>query len=262
MFQFNRYYLAPTLDAAYDELMKNKKNIILGGTSFLRMGNTLYNTAIDLMELQLSYIREEEEFFHIGAMTTFRDLETDQNLNRFFGGFLGEAVKNVLGVQFRNNVRVGATVFSKYGFSDLIPALLALETSVVLHKGGEVSLEEFLKEKTLRRDILVEIKIRKKIRKLSFQTIRKNSADYAVLNLALSLDEEGRYRIILGATPKRAQLATEASELLSQTGVLDEKIFHLLEEEIVFSDNMRASGEYRRKIARAMLKKALDEVKK
>ncbi|MGL4568963.1 MAG: FAD binding domain-containing protein, partial [Fusobacteriaceae bacterium] len=149
-----------------------------------------------------------------------------------------------------------------YGFSDLIPALLALETSVVLHKGGEISLEEFLDEKTLRRDILVEIKIRKKIQKLSFQTIRKNSADYAVLNLALSLDEEGRYRIVLGATPKRAQVAAEASELLGQTGVLNEKILLLMDEEIVFEDNMRASGEYRRKIAGAMLKRALDEVKK
>ncbi|MGL4945937.1 MAG: FAD binding domain-containing protein, partial [Fusobacteriaceae bacterium] len=117
-------------------------------------------------------------------------------------------------------------------------------------------------EKTLRRDILVEIKIRKKIQKLSFQTIRKNSADYAVLNLALSLDEEGRYRIVLGATPKRAQVAAEASELLGQTGVLNEKILLLMDEEIVFEDNMRASGEYRRKIAGAMLKRALDEVKK
>lgn len=262
MFQFTKYFAAPTLDAAYDELTKNKKNIILGGTSFLRMGNTLYNTGIDLMNLSLSYIREEGEFFHIGAMTTFRDLETDENLNEFFGDFFRESVKNVLGVQFRNNVTVGATVFSKYGFSDLIPALLALETSVVLHKGGEISLEEFLDEKTLRRDILVEIKIRKKIQKLSFQTIRKNSADYAVLNLALSLDEEGRYRIVLGATPKRAQVAAEASELLGQTGVLNEKILLLMDEEIVFEDNMRASGEYRRKIAGAMLKRALDEVKK
>ncbi|MGL4568044.1 MAG: FAD binding domain-containing protein, partial [Fusobacteriaceae bacterium] len=108
MFQFTKYFAAPTLDAAYDELTKNKKNVILGGTSFLRMGNTLYNTGIDLMNLSLSYIREEGEFFHIGAMTTFRDLETDENLNGFFGDFFRESVKNVLGVQFRNNVTVGA----------------------------------------------------------------------------------------------------------------------------------------------------------
>lgn len=262
MFQFNKYYAAPSLEEAYLELMKNKKNIILGGTSFLRMSNSLYNTAIDLMNLSLSYIQEEEEFFHIGAMTTFREIETSPELKNFFGDFFEKSVKNVLGVQFRNNVRVGATVFSKYGFSDLIPALLALETTLVLHKGGEISLEEFLREETLRRDILVEIKIRKNSQKLSFQTVRKNSADYAVLNLALSLDEKGSYRIVLGATPKRAQIAYRASEILTRGGVLTEEVLEAMGGEIVYQDNMRAGAEYRRKIAGAMLKRALDEVKR
>lgn len=260
MFQFSKYFSAPSLDAAYDELIKNKKNIILGGTSFLRMENTLYNTAIDLMNLSLSYIVEEGEFFHIGAMTTFRQLETDKNLNEFFSNFLGESVKNILGVQFKNNVTVGGTVFSRYGFSDLIPALLALDTSVVLYKGGEISLEEFLKEKTLRKDILIEIKIKKENSKLSFQTIRKNSADYAVLNLALKKDEKNFFKIVLGATPKRAAIAYKASQLLSETKELSEEVFNLLNEEIVFTDNMRASEKYRKAIGRAMLKRAWDEV--
>lgn len=261
MFQFTKYFAAPTMEAAYDELMKNKKNIILGGTSFLRMGNGLYNTGIDLMNLSLSYIREEGEFFHIGAMTTFRDLEINEELNGFFGGFFEKSVRNVLGVQFRNNVTVGATVFSKYGFSDLIPALLALETTVVLCKGGEISLEKFLKEENLRRDILVEVKIRKNIQRLSFQTIRKNSADYAVLNLALSLDENGKFKVVLGATPKRAKVAEKTSIALRER-VSEDELFQILDEEIIFTDNMRASEKYRRAIAKVMLKRAIDEVTK
>ncbi|MGL4569013.1 MAG: FAD binding domain-containing protein [Fusobacteriaceae bacterium] len=261
MFNFTKYFAAPTLESAYDELIKNKRNIILGGTSFLRMENTQYNTAIDLMNLSLSYIREEREFFHVGAMTTFRELEIDKNLKSFFGDYFEKSVKNILGVQFRNNVRVGATVFSKYGFSDLIPALLALDTTLVLHHGGEISLENFLEEKSKRRDILVEIKIRKNIQKLSFQTIRKNSADYAILNLTLSLSNEGKYKIVLGATPKCAKIAWRTSEEITKKDLSDESIFQLLDSEIVFEDNMRASGEYRKKIARAMLKRALDEVK-
>ncbi len=128
MFSFSKFYSASTLQEAYDELLKNKKNIILGGTSYLRMENTNYNTAIDLSNLSLSYIREENDFVHIGAMTSFRDVEISPIINNLFSGVLSNSVEHIIGVQFRNNVTVGATVFSKYGFSDLIPALLAMET--------------------------------------------------------------------------------------------------------------------------------------
>lgn len=264
MFQFIKYYAAESLEDAYSELNKNRKNIILGGTSFLRMGNAQFHTAIDLGNINLSYIAEEEEFFHIGAMTTFRDLETDEKLNRFFSGMVGKSVENVLGIQFRNNVTVGATVFSKYGFSDLIPILLALDTTVVLFEGGEIKLEEFLKEEKLRRDILVEIKIPKQVCHCSFQTIRRNSADYPVLNLAMVRDQSNRFKIVVGATPKKAVIAYNATEFLnrdSHAGISDELI-EILKEEIVFESNMRASGEYRKAISGVMLKRAYEGVMK
>ena len=78
MFSFKNYLAVTTLEEAYNELLKNKKNIVLGGTSYLRMGNVSYNTAIDLSNLTLNYIREEGEYIHIGAMTSFRDLETNE----------------------------------------------------------------------------------------------------------------------------------------------------------------------------------------
>lgn len=264
MFQFTKYYAAESLESAYEELIKNRKNIILGGTSFLRMGNTQYNTAIDLTNLSLNYICEESEFFHIGAMTTFRDLETDSNLNRFFSGMVGKSVENILGVQFRNNVTVGATVFSKYGFSDLIPVLLALDTFVVLQDGGEIPLEDFLLEKKIRRDILVEIKIPKQVCHCSFQTIRKNSADYAVMNLVMVRDQKGKFRIVTGATPKKASIAYAAEKFLNNNphAGISEEVIELLKQETTFQSNMRASAEYRKAISGVMLKRAYEEVMK
>lgn len=86
MFSFKNYVAPFTLEEAYNELLKNKKNIILGGTSYLRMGNLLYNTAIDLSNLSLSYINEEEDFVCIGAMTSFRDLETSSIIKNLYSG--------------------------------------------------------------------------------------------------------------------------------------------------------------------------------
>jgi 16S rRNA (guanine527-N7)-methyltransferase len=41
-------------------------------------------------------------------------------------------------------VKVGGSVYAKYGFSDLITALLALDNEVQLYKGGRMSFAEFL----------------------------------------------------------------------------------------------------------------------
>lgn len=93
MFSF-KYYLAVTsLEEAYNELLKNKKNIILGGTSYLRIGNVAYNTAIDLSNLSLNYIREEGEYVHIGAITSFRDLETNKITQNIFDGIFRQMCK-------------------------------------------------------------------------------------------------------------------------------------------------------------------------
>ena len=270
MFQFAIYNSPKTLEEAYGTLVENKNNLILGGTSFLRMGNRKYNTAIDLCNLNLSYIKEENDCFHIGAMTSFRDVETNLALKEYYSGMVGKSLENILGVQFRNNATVGGTVFSKLGFSDFIPVLLSLNTTVVFYKGGELSLKEYLLEEKNRKDILIEIKIKKEFMKCSFQTVRKTTTDYAILNLVLSKTTEDNYKLVLGATPKRALIAEKTSELLNKLKkdksdrIISEEefedIFKILFQEIEFQTNMRGTEEYRKLISKSMLKKALKEV--
>ena len=262
MFSFSKFYSASTLQEAYDELLKNKKNIILGGTSYLRMENTNYNTAIDLSNLSLSYVKEKNDFVHIGAMTSFREVEISPIIKNLFSGVLSNSVEHIIGVQFRNNVTVGATVFSKYGFSDLIPALLAMETTVVLFNEGEISLEDYLAREGKTRDILVEIKIRKVEGKGSFQSIRKSKTDYAITNTAVTRSQEG-FRIAIGVRPSKAVLAYKAMEFLNSADEITEDVINKACEaldEITYSSNMRGTGEYRAAVAKVLVKKAIMEV--
>ena len=261
MFSFKNYLAVTTLEEAYNELLKNKKNIVLGGTSYLRMGNVSYNTAIDLSNLALNYIREEGEYIYIGAMTSFRDLETNEITQKIFDGILDKCVRGIIGVQFRTNVTVGATVFSKYGFSDLIPTLLSMGATVVLYNGGEISLEEYLKEEGLRRDILVEVKIRKDGRG-SFQSIRKSKTDYAITNVCVTKTEAG-IRAAIGVRPGKAVLSYRAMDILNSNEITDEiidKACEAMSEEISFGSNMRGTGEYRRAVSKNLLKRAIKEV--
>lgn len=260
MFTFANFFPASTIEEAYAELMKNRKNVLLGGTSYLRMGNTNYNTAVDISNVtDIDKITEKEDSFEIGAMVSFRQLETDKNLYQWFP-VISTAVSDIVGVQLRNNVRIGATVFTKHGFSDLITALLSLDTYVVLHKGGELKLEDFLKEKETRRDILVKVIIKKEKLKTSFQCVRKSKADYSVLNMAVSRDEAGNMRVAVGSRPSRAVLAHKTMEFLKDN--FDEKqAGEILQRKIVFGSNMRGTKEYRELLGAALLAKALKEVR-
>ena len=187
---------------------------------------------------------------HIGAMTSFRDLETNKITQNLFDGILDKCVRGIIGVQFRSNVTVGATVFSKYGFSDLIPTLLAMNATVVLFNGGELTLEEYLKEEKLRRDILVEVKVKKEGRG-AFQSIRKSKTDYAITNACVTKTEAG-IRVAIGVRPGKAVLAYKAMELLNTNEIMSE--------EVTFGSNMRGTGEYRKAVSKTLVKRAIKEV--
>lgn len=250
-----------TIEEAYNILTSNKTNAVLGGCAFLRLSSGKIGTAIDLSNLNLNNIKELDDEIEIGAMTTFRDIETSPLLNQYFNGVLPGSVSDVIGVQFRNIVTIGATVFSKYGFSDLIPALLALDTDVELCKGGRMPLEVFL-DKPNERDILVNILIKKNKRKAAYHSMRKSRSDFPILNVAVSkLDHQ--WRIVVGARPGRAKIAKKASEELSNGDLSAENIekaANTAAEELSFESNMRGSTEYRKAICKVLVKRAVAEV--
>ena len=261
MFTLMELVQPQSLEEAYEILMKRKNNIVIGGSAFLRMGEKRIGTGIDLSNLNLNLIEETSDYIKIGAMTTLRDLEVSPILNKYFNGVIGNCVKDIIGVQFRNGVTVGASVFSKYGFSDLIVALLSLDTEVELYKGGRVKLEEFLKQK-YEKDILVKVHINKNNSKSIYKCMRNSRSDYPILNIAISKDDNN-FKICVGARPQRATIAKEASEFISNNILNEENILKASEiacEELVFGSNMRASKEYRKAICKSLVKSALMEV--
>lgn len=250
-----------TLEEAYSILTKRKNNQILGGTAFLRMGNKRIGTGIELSNLGLDYIKEDDDYIEIGAMTTLRSLEISPILNNNFNEVIRNAVKDIIGVQFRNVVTVGASVFSKYGFSDLIVALLCLDTEVELYNAGRMSLDAFL-ERGLERDILTKVYIKKNNKSASYKSMRNAKSDYPMLNVSVSkLDNE--FKICVGARPQRAKVAVKASEFLSNNEIDESNIntaIDMMVNEISFGSNMRASKEYRTQISKVLVKRAIMEV--
>ena len=261
MFTVRDYVQPKGLEEAYQILTNKRNNTILGGCAFLKMGSKKIGTAVDLSNLNLNYIQEENDFIVIGAATTLRELETHPVLNSYFNGVLPKSVGSIIGVQFRNCVQVGASVYSKYGFSDLMTALLALDTEVELFKNGRMPLADFL-NRPFEKDILVRIWIKKNNRQAAYLSLRKSASDYAVLNAAVSV-LDNQWTIAVGARPRKAAIAVNASAVLSKGNLSGEEIEKAAEqaaEELSFGSNARGSAAYRQAMCKVLVKRGIMEV--
>ena len=136
MLTIQQYCKAKSLDEAYELLQKNRMNQIIAGMLWLRMQERTIPVAIDLCDLHLDMIEEDEDSFTIGAMTSLRALETHEGLQEAFGSLLTDALKDIVGVQFRNTATLGGSLYSRFGFSDVLCALLCLDAEVIRHQGA------------------------------------------------------------------------------------------------------------------------------
>ena len=263
MYSVKQYVFPRSLAEAYNLLQENPANTIVGGAAYLRLSHKSIHTAIDISRLDLSFIRENEEYIEIGAMTTLREIETGSLPQKYFSGVLSQSVRNIAGVQLRNLATVGGTVYSRYGFSDLNTALLALDVDVVLFHAGRMPLEKFMAEGALR-DILVKLMIRKSGRIASFQAMRNSHGDYAILNAAVSRADDD-WKIVVGARPGRGERGEKAAKFLSQSRLTSEEIAaaaRMAVEELTFGSNIRGSKEYRQAVGQVLVRRCLQDVAK
>lgn len=258
MITINEYIAPESLEEAYRILMARRNNLVLGGCGFIKMGSRIIGTAIDLCNLSLDYIMENEDNILIGAETTLRELEINSIIKNYCGGAISQSVSNIVGVQFRNMAKVGASVFSKYGFSDLLPSLLVLDAKIRLFNGGIMELEEFL-EKKYEKDILIEVILPKKDGVAVYECLRKTSGDLSIINGAMYKGRNGEYRIAIGSRPQRAMLAERASQILENEKDMD-KALNTIVEELHFGTNIRGSKEYRQDMCKVLIKIMHDKV--
>lgn len=249
---------------AYQILQSEVGARIIAGGLFLRMSDRLsINKAIDLSGLGLDKIEEFEDHFQIGAMVTLRSLETNEPLNRYFNALIQNSVKGILGVQFRNMATIGAPIAVRYGFSDPLTALVALDATLIFENAGTINLEDYLSDRSIKKDLLKYIIIKKNARKSSWQVLKNSETDFALINVCVTrLGND--VRIAVGARPKYAELAKKAMNSLMDSDwsneVLEEAA-KLAAEELQFGSNRLASAEYRKDMCCTLVLRALKEVR-
>ena len=193
------------LEEAY-RLCQKRSSVVVGGMMWLKMETIRKQTIVDLSDLGLGEIRESEEEFQIGAMVTLRMLETDEGLNREFDGIFKECTRHIVGVQFRNGATVGGSVYGRFGFSDILTALLALDTEVELYHGGRMPLAEFAARprQVTERDILTYVYVKKDKRKAAYLSERRTSTDFPLIACCGARTDWG-WQFAVGARPGKAE---------------------------------------------------------
>ena len=229
MFTIKKYVVADSLEEAY-KLNQSKKANILGGLLWMKMGHKTIQTAIDLSNLGL-------------------DNNTIEN-----------CVKSIVGVQFRNCATIGGSIFSRFGFSDPLTCLLALDSYVKLYKGGVISMREFI-NMPYDNDILEKVIIKKDNRKISYMSHRNISTDFPVLTCAVSKIGD-KFAVAVGARPQKAVLVLDEENILSCDPTKDEieKFADYVEGKLTFGSNMRASKDFRSHLCKVLVKRCINEV--
>lgn len=255
MYTIKNYVIADSLEQAYALRQKGRNNVIIGGNLWLKMGHRNIQNAIDLSGLDLNRIEEDENGFRIGCMATLRDLEIHPGLRQAFGSLFQEAVRHIVGVQFRNLASVGGSIFPRFGFSDVLTAFLACDSYVELYKGGRIPLAQFA-DMPLDQDILTHICIKKDGRRVCYKSYRLTETDFPVLTCAVA-NHGKEYDTVLGARPKRAVRVAGVDLPDPENPDMRKEYARQIVERTEFGSNIRGSAAYREELAKVLIERAV-----
>ncbi|WP_331445813.1 xanthine dehydrogenase family protein subunit M [Natranaerobius thermophilus] len=275
-------YLAPeSLSEALNILDKadNEPCLLAGGTDVmihLKEEEIKPQQVINLKQIpELNFIKEENGYIKIGAMTTFSTIEKS-NLIQDRAKALAKACGEVGSPQIRNTGTVGGNIVNASPAADSVPALMALDAKVVLaNKEGEreLALDEFLcgiNQTVIKpNEILTHIYFKTpKIDSISeFEKLGRRKA-LAIARLSVGfyaeVEPENKVlqdvRISLGAVAKNPFRAVEAEEYLKgkklNEDVITETVEKISEIAAVTLGN-RSSAPFKRESIKGVAKKAL-----
>ncbi len=257
MIKISNYVRVQSLEEAYT-LCQKKTNVIVGGMLWLKMQNNTVNTAIDLCDLGLDTIEETADGYSIGAMVSLRALEVHPGLNAITNGAMAQAVKHIVGVQFRNTATLGGSLFGRFGFSDVLTLFRVLDARVELYHHGLLDMDAFCALPRDTRDVLVRVLVPKAQGKTVYLSQRNTATDFPTLTCAVSVREQGVVCAI-GARPAKAVVVTDDTGIL-KAGINEQSAAAFGDytaTKVTFDGNVRGSAVYRKKICAVLVRRAL-----
>jgi CO/xanthine dehydrogenase FAD-binding subunit len=171
-----------------------------------------------------------------------------------------DAAKAIMGPAFRDIATIGGSVYGKYGFSDIVTALLGYKVDLVFYPEAVVGLLDYVKKPGFYDGILTHVRIYKEDLKAFFKKVEITALDYPIINVAVTKGKE--YRVVVGSRPLVACRCEKADAYLNEGGEDFAKGAEIAVEELKFGDSIATKSEYRKQLALTYVRRGLEEVNK
>jgi carbon-monoxide dehydrogenase medium subunit len=277
------YFPAKTVEEACSLISQHREEgkILAGGQSLITLLRQKLISPFYLIDIKgisdLDFIKfDEKKGLRMGALTTHRAIEKSPLIQEKYN-VLSEMEKSVASVQTRNWGTIGGNLCSADPIGDPAPSLIALNAKLkIVSSRGErmIPLEEFFTDyftTILEPDeILTEIQLpplvaRTGVVYMKFSTIE---AGIKIVSTSISmiLDSDKvtcrDARIVMSAVAPVPFNARKAGELLIGKKINDDLIAEaaqLASEETNPTSDVHASVEFRREIAKVLVRRAIKE---
>ena len=262
------YVRVATVDEAVAALQEHGEDakLLAGGHSLLPLMKLRLATPAVLVDVgrlrSLSYVEDRRDHVAVGALTRHRDLETSALLQQEVP-VLSAAAATVGDPQVRHRGTLGGSLAHGDPASDLPAVVLACGASLVARgPDGErmIAAADFFQgflETALQPDeLLTEVRLPKLGGAgWAFEKFTRRSQDWAIVGVAAVRNgTTGVALVNMGATPLRATAVEEA--LATGASVADAAA--VADQGTEPSADLNASAEYRRHLARVLVRRALE----
>ncbi|HJM28054.1 MAG: xanthine dehydrogenase family protein subunit M [Acidimicrobiales bacterium] len=264
------YVRVDSVEGALEALKEHgdEAKLIAGGHSLLplmkfRLAAPAFLVDINRLE-ELKYVEEENGHLRIGALTRHCDVENSE-LIKTNAGLLADATHHVGDPQVRHRGTIGGAIAHGDPASDIPSALIALRAIIIVSGPSgvrEIPIDDFFTgflETDLNEDeLLTEIKVPKAPdAKWSFQKFNRRAQDWAIVGASILLDENnsGVSLINMHSTPFRSTVVEQAIA----SGATAEEASEMAAEGTEPTADINASIDYRKHLARILVKRGLEE---
>lgn len=241
----------------------DEAKLLAGGHSLLplmKLRLAVPEVVVDIGRVSdLSYVRDEGDTVAVGALTRHRDMEVSDLLGRevpvlaHAAGFVGDP-------QVRHRGTLGGSLVHGDAASDLSAVVLALNATLVARGPGgarEIPAGEFFQdffETALEpEELLTEVRIPKQgTVGWGFEKFNRRAIDWAVVGAVVAGDAVAL--VNMGPTPLRAG----AVERALAGGAAPSEAAEYAAEGTSPGDEPSASADYRRHLARVLVRRALE----
>jgi len=259
---------------------ESRSFFIAGGTALALSESSRPVELIDLGDLGLNRldVDEDDNMIEIGSTAKIQRVVNNKKIKSILGGYLSESLEKIGSYPVRNAGTLGGSLVRPFPWSDVIPILSVLDTTVsYYHQNGEgekdlAKLYESDFRSTLNRSIIKDISIslpEKGATAAKFIKFSRSEFDVSALNLACRLTVEesviNEARLSIGARPMTGERITNLEENL-----VGEKLTEDLAEAAGVSaadlaelgGDDKLSEDYRKELVKKMTTEALFDIKR